>query len=167
MEKDLFPSRHTDGESARDLPPVLPFPMPRMEAVPHGGCHSGGDAGNSDCHSGGEHGHGHDGSDCGCHCHGHNHGEGGCGGCHGQDREDGCGKGCVGYEGCGADSWGLTEYPPAMVYAPCQSFRALYDPATALCRGTLFTELDLPLGGMNGGAFVTEGCSCRAERRRV
>jgi hypothetical protein len=55
----------------------------------------------------------------------------------------------------------------AMVYAPCQVFRALYDPATALHRGTLFTELDLPLGGMDGGAFVTEGCSCRAERRQV
>ena len=72
---------------------------------------------------------------------------------------------CVGFEGCGAGSWGLAEYPLAMVYAPCQIFRALYDPATALNRGTLFTELDLPLGGEGG--FTAEGCACRAERRRT
>ena len=72
---------------------------------------------------------------------------------------------CVGFEGCGAGSWGLAEYPLAMVYAPCQTFRALYDPATALNRGTLFTELDLPLGGEGG--FTAEGCACRAERRRT
>jgi hypothetical protein len=52
-----------------------------------------------------------------------------------------------------------------MVYAPCQQFRALYDTATALSRGTLFTELDLPLGGDCG--FTAMGCACRAERRRV
>ena len=148
MEKDLFPSRGSDGESLRDLPPVFPSPMPRMDAAPQGGC--GG------CGSGGgqERGHVHDGGGHGCHDHSHGH-------------EEGCHRGCVGHEGCGADSWGLGEYPLAMVYAPCQVYRALYDPATALNRGTLFTELDLPLGGMDGGAFVTEGCSCRAERRRV
>jgi hypothetical protein len=79
---------------------------------------------------------------------------------------DGGGTGiCCGFEGCGAGSWGLAEYPLAMVYAPCQMFRALYDPATALNRGTLFTELDLPLGGEGG--FTAEGCACRLERRRV
>ena len=74
---------------------------------------------------------------------------------------------CVGHEGCGEGSWGLCEHPLAMVYAPCQYYRALYDPATALNRGTLFTELDLPFGGE--GSFTAEGCACRldrAERRR-
>ena len=89
--------------------------------------------------------------------------------------EDGCGCGdhpgdnegiCVGYEGCGEGSWGLTNHPLAMVYAPCQAFRALYDPDTALNRGTLFTELDLPFGGAEG-AFTTVGCACRVERRGV
>lgn len=84
---------------------------------------------------------------------------------------NGCGCGdtegiCVGYEGCGEGSWGLSGHPLAMVYAPCQAFRALYDPATALNRGTLFTELDLPFGGAEG-AFTTVGCACRAERRGV
>ncbi len=89
-------------------------------------------------------------------------GEGGCG-CDGQPTPGGC----VGYEGCGPDSWGLSEYPLAMVYAPCQSFRALYDPATALSRGTLFTELDLPLGKKGGGTCdcaFTALASCRTER---
>jgi len=86
-------------------------------------------------------------------------------GCGCEERPDRTPCACV--EGCGDGSWGLVGYPLAMVYAPCQGYHALYDPATALTRGTLFTELDLPLGGMDGGAFVTEGCSCRAERRRV
>ena len=85
---------------------------------------------------------------------------------HGNDN-GACNMGCTGYEGCGDTSWGLSEYPLAMVYAPCQIFRALYDPATALSRGTLFTELDLPLGDADGGAFTTDGCSYRTERRRV
>ena len=100
--------------------------------------------------------------DAGCDCGGDEHDH--------HDHHDGhggCGYGCVGYEGCGPDSWGLCEYPLAMVYAPCQTYRGLYDPATALSHGTLFTELDLPLGGTDGGAFTTDGCSCRAERRRV
>ena len=78
------------------------------------------------------------------------------------DHSCGC---CSGHEGCGPDSWGLPEYPLAMVYAPCQSFRALYDTDTALSRGTLFTELDLPLGGERG--FTANGCACRRERRGV
>lgn len=172
MEKDYFPPRATNREGMRDMPPVTGFPMPRMETPPgggggygngDGGCHDH-DHDNRDCH---DHNHDHDDRSCHCGCHdhdhdydhdhGHSHNSGG--------YHDGCG--CVGYEGCGTDSWGLSEYPLAMVYAPCQTFRALYDPATALQRGTLFTELDLPLGNCDGGAFVTEGCSCRAERRRV
>ena len=95
--------------------------------------------------------------DCGCsHNGGHHHSHGACGV-------------CVGHEGCGEGSWGLCDYPLAMAYAPCQIFRALYDPATALSRGTLFTELDLPFGGAEG-MFTTVGCGCRydrAERRRT
>ena len=97
------------------------------------------------------------GSGCGCGC-----GQGSAGGC-GQAPTDDI---CVGFEGCGADSWGLDGHPLAMVFAPCQGYHALYDPATALCRGTLFTELDLPLGQAECG-FSTNGCACRAERRGV
>lgn len=96
------------------------------------------------------------------------HSHGGCG-CGGQDAGDhhghGNGCGCVGYEGCGPDSWGLCEYPLAIVYSPCQVFRGLYDPDTALSRGTLFGELDLPLGGEGG--FCARDRACRGERRRV
>ena len=81
-----------------------------------------------------------------------------------ESHEHACGC-CVGYEGCGPDSWGLSEYPLAMVYTPCQAFRALYDTDTALNRGTLFTELDLPLG--DEGGLTTNGCACRRERNRV
>ena len=145
MENNLFPSCKADGESMRDLPPVHSSSVSRMDtAVGRCGCGGGWDPEQRS-----------EGGDDGCHDHGLGHGGNGC---HG---------GCVGYEGCGADSWGLSEYPLAIVYAPCQVFRALYDPATALAHGTLFTELDLPLGGTEGGAFSTDGCSCRAERRRV
>ena len=75
---------------------------------------------------------------------------------------DGCG--CRGQDGCGPDSWGLSEYPLAMVYAPCQAFRGLYDPQNALSRGTLFSELDLPLGH-EGCGLTTTACPCRGERR--
>ena len=37
--------------------------------------------------------------------------------------------------------------PLGMTYAPMQVFRKLYDPQQALCRGTLFCELDLPFQG--------------------
>lgn len=53
--------------------------------------------------------------------------------------------------------WGLYEYPLAMVYAPLQAFRSLYDPKTALQKGTLFAELDLPLESVTRG-----GCGCRS-----
>ncbi len=65
-----------------------------------------------------------------------------------------------------ADGWGLADHPLAMVYAPCQGFHALYDPETALQRGTLFSELDLPLEAVNhGGVTACGGCQ-RANRNR-
>lgn len=142
MEKELFPTRLSELPMADRTPRME---RPAEQDAPEGGC------------------------GCGHHDHG-----GGCGHGH-HDHDGGCGCGhhdggehtsvCVGFEGCGAGSWGLTEYPLAMVYAPCQTFRALYDPDTALNRGTLFTELDLPLGGEGG--FTAEGCACRVERRRT
>ena len=144
MEKELFPSRGSE------LP--MADRTPRMERPE-----------------------GQDAADGGCGCGHHGHSGGCCHGHHDHDDDHGCGHHdhdagerapvCVGFGGCGAGSWGLTEYPLAMVYAPCQSFRALYDPDTALDRGTLFTELDLPLGGEGG--FSTAGGSCRVERRRT
>ena len=91
----------------------------------------------------------------------------------GEDNHEGCGcarpaphtcRKCEGYEGCGPDSWGLCEYPLAMVYAPCQTFRGLYDPNTALVHGTMFSELNLPLG-RDGGGLTTSTCGCGRERR--
>ena len=35
----------------------------------------------------------------------------------------------------------------AMVYSPCQEFRALHTAEDALSRGTLFTELEKPFWG--------------------
>ena len=89
---------------------------------------------------------------------------GGCGCGDDQGHENGGGR-CIGYEGCAPDGWGLCEYPLAMVYAPCQTFRGLYDPDTALSRGTLFTELDLPLGKEGCGLIALNG-ACRRERRQ-
>lgn len=60
---------------------------------------------------------------------------------------------------CGENSWGLNGYPLAMVYAPCQAFRHLYDLDTALERGTLFSELDLPIETA-GGVRNRGGCGC-------
>ena len=77
----------------------------------------------------------------------------------------GNGCGCRGYEGCSPDSWGLGEYPLAMVYAPCQMFRGLYDPATALSHGTLFSELNLPLGHEGGGLTALKTTCCRERRQ--
>ncbi len=157
MEKDLFPSR------AGDQP--LADRMPRREMRPHGSIPVPGDRplGNiplddCGCEGGGNVGCGESGHD-----HGHDHQ--GCGDGRIETAEKGCGA-CVGYEGCGEGSWGLPAHPHAMVYAPCQTFRALYDPHTALNRGTLFTELDLPLGGESCG-FTTVGDSCHIERRRI
>lgn len=41
---------------------------------------------------------------------------------------------------------------PTMSYTPSQEFGELYEPAQALCRGTLFPVLDKPL--MTGGGCV-------------
>lgn len=66
------------------------------------------------------------------------------------DREDcGCEHTCPAAEHC-LQGWGLANHPLAMVYAPCQHFEGLYDPDTALLRGTLFSELDLPLEVIEG-----------------
>ena len=56
---------------------------------------------------------------------------------------DGCG--CNG--GCGGGACGENYPSLAMVYAPKQCFRMLYEPERALARGTLFAELDKPLEG--------------------
>lgn len=39
----------------------------------------------------------------------------------------------------------LHEFPLAMVYSPYQTWRNLYSSEKAIMRGTLFSELDLPL----------------------
>ena len=41
----------------------------------------------------------------------------------------------------------LDDLPLAMAYVPMQKWRNLYPPATALDRGTIFAELDLPFIG--------------------
>ena len=60
-----------------------------------------------------------------------------------------------------ADGWGLASHPLSMVYAPCQSFHSLYDVDTALARGTLFSELDLPLEVVEGNYGASGCCLCR------
>ena len=77
------------------------------------------------------------------------------------DDADHGGSGCNGNGKCNTatptrGSWGLKDYPLALVYAPLQVFRNLYDRETALQKGTLFSELDLPFMGesvMKGGKF--------------
>ena len=54
-------------------------------------------------------------------------------------------------------SWGLEGYPLAMVYAPIQCFKDVYDLDTALMQGTVFKELDLPFKGESVG----KGGMCR------
>ena len=54
-------------------------------------------------------------------------------------------------------TWGLDGYPLASVYAPIQNFDELYDEETALSRGTVFAELDLPFMGES----VYKGGNCR------
>lgn len=53
--------------------------------------------------------------------------------------------------GCGEPmtehSFGLKGYPLASVYSALQDFREIYDLDTALKRGTIFGELDLPFYG--------------------
>ena len=40
-----------------------------------------------------------------------------------------------------------SEYPLAMAYVPWQTWGETYAAETALCKGTLFPELDLPFTG--------------------
>lgn len=78
---------------------------------------------------------------------------GGCNVCEMANKDDVGGVGCG--AGTAAARWGIKDHPLSMVYAPLQEWRSLYDLDTALIRGTLFSELDLPfLGGgckMGGG----------------
>lgn len=46
-------------------------------------------------------------------------------------------------DACGS-SFGLQGYPVGMVYAPIQHFDHIFDLDTALYKGTIFEELDLP-----------------------
>ncbi len=54
-------------------------------------------------------------------------------------------------------TWGLKNYPLAMVYAPLQEFDGILDKECALERGSLFEKLDLPFMG----ASVYKGGNCR------
>lgn len=93
------------------------------------------------------------GSNCGC----------------GQDTRDTRGKGCADYSGescacpdcdngyrCGGH--GLFGRPLAMVYSPVQEFCRLYELDKALEKGTLFSDLDLPLTAVQNN---TKGGCCR------
>lgn len=42
------------------------------------------------------------------------------------------------------DNYRLMNFPLGMVYSPVQEWRNIYDTETALDRGTLFRELDMP-----------------------
>ena len=44
----------------------------------------------------------------------------------------------------------LKEFPIAMAYVPWQNFKALYPVEKALCKGTIFEELDKPFLGIGG-----------------
>lgn len=66
-------------------------------------------------------------------------------------------NGCNGNRDCNG-GWGLTGYPLASVFAPLQEFEDIYDLATALNRGTVFSKLDLPF---EGDRRITKGGSCR------
>ncbi len=50
-------------------------------------------------------------------------------------------------EDCNCDYRCVDNLPVGSMYAPMQKFRKLYSPEEALCRGTLFCELDLPFRG--------------------
>ena len=56
-------------------------------------------------------------------------------------------------------SFGLSGYPLAMVYSPIQEWKEIYDLDTALQKGTLFSELDLPFVAGNKGNTSRGGCS--------
>lgn len=60
------------------------------------------------------------------------------------------GNGCTARDGypcnpsASADTRRLMNFPLGMVYSPIQEWRNAYDVDTALTRGTLFRELDMP-----------------------
>lgn len=64
-------------------------------------------------------------------------------------------------DGCGSASaqarWGVAGRPVAMVYAPLQEWRSIYDAEMGLSRGTIFAELDLPFVGCRGCGGVRHG----------
>ena len=68
----------------------------------------------------------------------------GCGSCERQERsERSCRMSTPACEGMGESACG-GRVSLAMVYSPVQSFSELYDVKNALCRGTVFKELDKP-----------------------
>ena len=77
------------------------------------------------------------------------------------------GEGMARYEDAHT-SWGLHDHPLAMVYSPIQKWRNIYDGETALVRGTIFEELDLPFlgkcycekdnGCVNDGPYCNNRC---------
>ena len=78
---------------------------------------------------------------------------------------NGCAPSCPWSSGCN-DGWGLSHHPLAMVFAPCQGFHSLYDVDTALARGTLFSELDLPLEVVEGKTTLSLCGSCQRSAQK-
>lgn len=60
----------------------------------------------------------------------------------------GCGCGCTNETGCSMDA-----LPVAMAYVSWQNWQNVYDPETALCRGTIFPCLDLPFLAYKGACI--------------
>lgn len=55
--------------------------------------------------------------------------------------------------GAGFDGRLLGSLPIAMAYTPMQQWNTTYPPSTALLRGTVFPELDLPWEGTQRGGM--------------
>ncbi len=60
------------------------------------------------------------------------------------DNDCGCGEKAQTETRCTGTPWGVYDRPIAIVYAPVQAFDRIYDLDTALMKGTVFEELDLP-----------------------
>ena len=68
------------------------------------------------------------------------------------------GASCQLKKDCDRDHWScdfsaVDAFPLAMSYVPMQKFKNLYDTEKALCRGTLFEDLDLPFKCERGGGL--------------
>ena len=68
------------------------------------------------------------------------------------------GASCQLKKDCDRDHWScdfsaVDAFPLAMSYVPMQKFKNIYDTEKALCRGTLFEDLDLPFKGERGGGL--------------